>query len=506
MAYDVKFLRGTAEKYATITKDQYTFYLAGTDLYLGEQKLNNAAEISAAVTRIATNEGDIADIKAALQVIQGADTVEGSIRKIVKDAVDALDGQLADVAKSGAAEDVSVEDTAGKLDATDVEGAIAEIVGMVEDAGEAGEVSISHTAGTLVYDFYQGGNDADHKIGTITIPEDMVATAGELVHPTPEHPIVIDGQQVTSGTYIKMTIANADPFYVDVHDLIEYNDVDDTAEIALDNTNHVITATIVEVNGSKLAAGSVAEAKLDSSVQGKLALASSAVQSVVEGDANGQIKVDNVAVNVHGLGSAAYTDSDAYDAAGTGAAEAAAVLGESTDTATAATVYGAKAAAAAADSKAQSGLDLIGTIPSTSEADTVIEYVDEQTAGGVAALNGSAGIASAVNGVVTLKAGVTETAGIISNSSGADITLAKVATTGAAGDVSITDSGNLFTGTDAETALSEAMIAANTAQGEVDALETLVGTIPSTATASTVIGYVDEKVSAVDNVLHWNEF
>jgi len=45
--------------------------------------------------------------------------------------------------------------------------------------------------------------------------------------------------------------------------------------------------------------------------------ANSAVQSVVEGDGNGQIKVDGTNINVHGLGSAAFTNSDAYDAAGT---------------------------------------------------------------------------------------------------------------------------------------------------------------------------------------------
>ena len=502
----VTFLKGTAAGYAALTPTVDTFYFTTdtNELYIGSKKLTNAADLAAAVTRIAANEGDISDIKTALTTIQGEASVEGSMRYYAKAAVDALDALLADVAKSGAAEDVSVEDTAGKLTATDVEAALAEIVGMIEDAGEAGEVSISHTAGTLVYDFYQGGNDADHKIGTITIPEDMVATAGELVHPTPEHPIVIDGQQVTSGTYIKMTIANADPFYIDVHDLIEYNDVDDTAEIALDNTNHVITATIVEVNGSKLAAGSVAEAKLDSGVQAKLALASSAVQSVAEGATNGTISVDSTDVAVHGLGTAAYTDSTAYDAAGTGAAAAAAVLGESTDAATANTVYGAKAAAAAADGKAQGALDLIGEIPSTSEADTVIEYVDEKTAGGVSALNGSAGIASAVNGVVTLKAGVVETAGIISNSSDADITLAKAATTGAAGDVSVADSGDLFTGTDVETALAESMTAANAAQSDVDDLEDLVGTLPQTATATTVVGYAEELAAAA--VLEWGTF
>ena len=37
---------------------------------------------------------------------------------------------------------------------------------------------------------------------------------------------------------------------------------------------------------------------------------------MVTGTANGTILVDNVAVAVHGLGSAAYTNSSAYDTAG----------------------------------------------------------------------------------------------------------------------------------------------------------------------------------------------
>ena len=54
------------------------------------------------------------------------------------------------------------------------------------------------------------------------------------------------------------------------------------------------------------------------------ALADAAVRSVVEGSTNGTILVQTgsaaaVAVNVHGLGSAAFTESSAYDAAGTAA-------------------------------------------------------------------------------------------------------------------------------------------------------------------------------------------
>ena len=67
-------------------------------------------------------------------------------------------------------------------------------------------------------------------------------------------------------------------------------------------------------------------------------LADSAVQSVVEGDTNGTIKVDGEAVAVHGLGSAAFTDASAYDVAGS----AAAVLGKAGDASTVMTLYGVK--------------------------------------------------------------------------------------------------------------------------------------------------------------------
>ncbi|MBR4625941.1 MAG: hypothetical protein IKO56_10450 [Alphaproteobacteria bacterium] len=78
------------------------------------------------------------------------------------------------------------------------------------------------------------------------------------------------------------------------------------------------------------------------------------------------------------------------------------------------------------------------TSPSTSNAPTtnaVKTYVD----GLIDGLDGDATIALVANGIVTLKAGVVETDGKIENSTGDDITLAKVATTGNASDVSTTE-------------------------------------------------------------------
>lgn len=49
-----------------------------------------------------------------------------------------------------------------------------------------------------------------------------------------------------------------------------------------------------------------------------------------------------------------------------------------------------------------------------------------------------------------------------------------------------------------DTAIQAAQDAADAAQGEVDALEGLVGTLPEGATATTVVGYVDEAVGKIE--------
>lgn len=75
---------------------------------------------------------------------------------------------------------------------------------------------------------------------------------------------------------------------------------------------------------------------------------------IAEGATDGTISVDGTDIPVHGLGSAAYTDSTAYDAAGS----AAAVLGTEADDATKNTVYGAKKAADDAMTEAEAAAAL----------------------------------------------------------------------------------------------------------------------------------------------------
>ena len=74
---------------------------------------------------------------------------------------------------------------------------------------------------------------------------------------------------------------------------------------------------------------------------------------VEKGTTNGTISVDGDDVEVKGLGSAAYTNADAYDEKGA----ASAVLGTAADGADVATVYGVKAAIAATNTEVGKKID-----------------------------------------------------------------------------------------------------------------------------------------------------
>ena len=82
MALNVKFLKGTSAQYNASSKTSTTFYFVDdSDLYLGNIKLSNAADLASAVSRIATNETDIADIKASLEALIGGES--GSISEMI---------------------------------------------------------------------------------------------------------------------------------------------------------------------------------------------------------------------------------------------------------------------------------------------------------------------------------------------------------------------------------------------------------------------------------------
>lgn len=313
---NVMFLQGTAAQYTAATKNQNTFYYTTDDkqFYLGEVKLSNAREIVAAVERITKNENDITTINSTLTTIQGDENVDGSIKKAVKEAKDALE------AKIGNLENLNTTAKGNLVSA------INEVLVAVGAGGTAAAVTIDTTTTTAgmakSYTLKQGENT----IGTIDIPKDMVVKSGE---------VVVNPEGQTEGTYIVLTLANAteDKIYVNVGTLVDiYKAKANAAQIqlAIDSATREISATVVAgsitsteladaaVVTAKIADGNVTKAKLSTEVQATLDKADSALQKtdITTGTANGTISVKGEDVEVKGLGSAAYTDSGAYDTAG----------------------------------------------------------------------------------------------------------------------------------------------------------------------------------------------
>lgn len=310
--YNVLFLKGTQAQYDALeVKNNDTFYYADENLYLGSTKLTNAADLAAAIVRIAKNEQGIADISRSLTTLTG--TGEGSISKMVADAKKELEDKIGDL--------TALKTTAKET----VVGAINELQASVASNQKAGEITLvgSDAEGLAKqYTLKQG----DKTVGTIDIPKDMVVSSGKVVvNPT--------GQP--AGTYIEITLANAtnDKIYVNVGTLVDIYTAAQSAtqiQLAIDSSTREISATIVAgsvtsaelaadaVVTAKIADGNVTKVKLAADVQASLGKADIAVQKadVVTGDTNGTIKVQDKEVPVAGLKSAAYEDSSAFDAAG----------------------------------------------------------------------------------------------------------------------------------------------------------------------------------------------
>lgn len=262
------------------------------------------------------------ELKGQINILNGDNTTTGSVAKSIKDAVEALDvtefpiaevssnvvtihgikeqdGEIAvgntaandivleEVAYTGAAADVSVADTAGKITATTVEDALAEIVD--NDAAKAvyftDNTSTTGTDYATIYKIYQGTGSAaspvaGELVGTINIPKDQFVDEASLVDvyfddsddtlhegsiSGPDVTEAIMGSGVTptaadAGKYMKIVFAITtgtaakSTIYISVKTLSHVYTGGSTSEItiAVNASTDVITGTIVDIDGTKI--------------------------------------------------------------------------------------------------------------------------------------------------------------------------------------------------------------------------------------------------------------
>lgn len=344
MAYNVKFLKGVASAYAALTaKDVNTFYYTSDDkqLYLGDIKLSNADDLTAAIARIAVNEGHIGnvaelttaakaslvaavnEIKAEIATLTGGEGAEGGITDIIK----GVTGDLADLET----------ENKGNLVA-----AINELVAKTNITIETTDAT--ETEGKK-YTVKQGTTT----LGVIDIPKDMVVSSGEIV-------TLADGdvEGKDAGKYIKLTISTGEVLYIAVGDLVDlYKGSQDAGmenlqvKVTVNQDTRVIeaflgansvgstelidasvtTAKIADaaVETVKIKDGAVTEDKLSAELKSTITAGGNAVKDIQEGTNNGTIKVvtdptdaeaGSKEVAIHGLKSAAFADSAAFEVAG----------------------------------------------------------------------------------------------------------------------------------------------------------------------------------------------
>lgn len=301
---------------------------------------------------------------------------------------------------------ISIADAGSKFVSTDVEGALAELAQASSGGVASKTVYLSEESSASyakVYKLYQGSNGSDMTqntlVGTINIPKDLVVNSGEVkVVTTADTPYQ---GAVVGDKYIDLVLSSGDHVYIPVKDLVDVYTAEKNAtqvQLAISNTN-TISASIVagsigtteladlSVTTGKLASKAVTTAKIgdeavdtaqiaDGAVTAdKLAAAvvaainTKGVTQVATGVTKGTVSVTTdgttTDVAVKDLGTAAYEDTTAFDAAGAANTAKTQVIGAATDDATANTIYGAKKYADSAATTAAGAVDVKEAVGST---------------------------------------------------------------------------------------------------------------------------------------------
>lgn len=265
-----------------------------------------------------------------LATLTASDTTVGSIAKTVKDAVDGLkttldkkidDGDSALSDRVGATESAinTLNGTGTGSVAKQVADAVAQIVNGAPDAYDTlVEISTWIT---------EHAEDASAMNQQIVANKSDIKALSALVGALPE-----GTGSATLIEYIKKAVSDSEGRLTTAIGAAKGEAIETASSDATSKAN------TAESNAKKYADGLAKN--YATAAQGTKA--DTAVQSVVEGTANGTIKVDGNAVNVHGLKSAAYQDSSAFDAAGAANTVKSELIGTDSDTAASNTIKGAK--------------------------------------------------------------------------------------------------------------------------------------------------------------------
>lgn len=251
----IRFWHGTKAQYDAIAKkDTNTLYFI-TDqggIYKGSILI---AELSGAAI------DDILDLIGDMNTVTRYTDIASALKALI-DAVAKINGDddATSVNKKVAAAKAELTGTAADdKTALTLYGMIARI----QDALTKSAVTVEKNADGN-YSVKQNGTE----VGKITIPKDMVVSAGSVqTNPDAEH----------TGTFIVLTIANAaqDKLYIDVAGLIENYTAAANAtqvQIAIDASTRVVSATIVakSITSTELADKAVTADKLADDVAGSL--------------------------------------------------------------------------------------------------------------------------------------------------------------------------------------------------------------------------------------------
>ena len=260
-----------------------------------------------------------------------------------------------------------------------------------------------------------------------------------------------------------------------------------------DKADAATTYTKTEVNDLLGAKADVSNVYTKS--QTETYVQNNSIQSVVAGDGNGQIKVDGTNISVTGLGSAAYTDSAAYDAAGAATAVQNAIEGKLDDGASGydidantLKVQGDDVATQAwIGTQGYTTLDAVKTAAQSTDTDslgaTITSKANSAISDSVADTTTAGALGTLLNGK---QDAITNT-----NKLSADLVsgLADVATSGAAEDVSYDNTTSGLSATNVQAAIDAvAETASNAANQDLNNI--------STAGQNVIKGLADGQISA----------